>query len=165
LPSLQFPHVRCSSRGLAIALLIAALAPRTIDVATIVGAARASDLGNRSPPAPGARTIRPKPIPQGEQPAAADEPARADEPAPILEDDEEARRRAYSTGMVLIGGILITGVGLLAIVLLWGNRARRIARQPLPKVTARDELWYLKGKKPQLPNAPPSPGESPEPPK
>jgi hypothetical protein len=49
-------------------------------------------------------------------------------------------------GIVMIGGILICGVGLIAIVLLWGSRARRIARQPLPRVAPRDELWYLKGK-------------------
>jgi len=61
-------------------------------------------------------------------------------------DEEAARRRAYSTGIVMLGGILICGVSLVALALLWGNRMRRIARQPLPKVAPRDDLWYLKAK-------------------
>lgn len=59
-------------------------------------------------------------------------------------EDEEARRRAYSMGVVMLGGILICGVSLVALALLWGHRMRRIARQPLPKVAPRDDLWYLK---------------------
>jgi hypothetical protein len=47
-------------------------------------------------------------------------------------------------GVVMLGGILICGVALVALALLWGHRIRRIARQPLPKVAPRDELWYLK---------------------
>jgi heme/copper-type cytochrome/quinol oxidase subunit 2 len=61
-------------------------------------------------------------------------------------DEEQARRRAFSTGVVMLGVILICGVALIAIVLLWGNRTRRIARQALPKVSPRDELWFLKHK-------------------
>ena len=59
----------------------------------------------------------------------------------------EERNRAYQVGVMMIGGILIAGVGLLALVIIWGHRVRRIARQPLPKVTQRDELWFLKHKK------------------
>jgi len=49
--------------------------------------------------------------------------------------------------VVPTGGILIAGVGLISLVMIWGNRMRRIARQPLPTVAPRDELWYLKNKK------------------
>ena len=57
----------------------------------------------------------------------------------------------------MIGGILICGVGLLAMVLLWGSRIRRIAREPLPRVAPRDELWYLKGRREPDPTVPPEP--------
>ncbi|MSR59391.1 MAG: hypothetical protein EXS05_17400 [Planctomycetaceae bacterium] len=83
--------------------------------------------------------------PEGQPPAAKTDVEQSGhgEAAP----DHAAQRRAYSVGIVMLGGILICGVGLIAAVLLWGNRTRRIARQPLPKVAPVDELWYLKGKK------------------
>jgi hypothetical protein len=76
-------------------------------------------------------------------------------------DRDAARQRAYSLGVVMIGGILILGVGLVALVLLWGNRMRRIARQPLPKVAPRDELWYLKSKKEPAAESEPEDEEEP----
>jgi hypothetical protein len=78
----------------------------------------------------------------GTTPAAAQPRPRPRETA----DREQERRRAYTMGMVMLGGILICGVGLIAAALLWGSRARRIARQPLPRIAPRDELWYLKNK-------------------
>lgn len=77
-------------------------------------------------------------------------PDPASPPLDRLEQDR-AQRRAYDVGVVMLGGIVICGVGLIALVLLWGSRTRRIARQPLPKVAPVDELWYLKGKKPEGP--------------
>jgi hypothetical protein len=90
-----------------------------------------------------------QPAPDKMEVEAADgAPARTGAvPRPATADDEEARRRAYSLGMVLIGLVLICGVALLALVLLWGSRARRIAREPLPRISPHDELWFLKRKK------------------
>lgn len=91
-------------------------------------------------------------------PLAQDAPADAEEkpvlanvadglqPSGAPADHEQEVRRAFHSGIVMLGGILICGVGLIAIVLLWGSRARRIARQKLPKISPRDELWYLKHK-------------------
>lgn len=84
-----------------------------------------------------------------EKSAAQNESSSADETsdAPVpAEEEGAARRRAYSMGIVMLGAILICGVSLVALVLLWGHRVRRIARQPLPKVAQRDDLWYLKAK-------------------
>ncbi|MGQ0635891.1 MAG: hypothetical protein ACT4QC_14865 [Planctomycetaceae bacterium] len=84
-------------------------------------------------------------------PADADEPVETGAPAPresMPADRQEAAKRAYATGIVMLGGILICGVGLVAMALLWGSRTRRIARQSLPDVALRDELWFLKHKPP-----------------
>lgn len=67
-------------------------------------------------------------------------------PAREFSDRQVAAKRAYATGVVMLGGILIIGVALVAVILLWGNRARRIARQALPTISPRDDLWYLKKK-------------------
>jgi hypothetical protein len=91
----------------------------------------------------------------GQEPALPAAPSDADakevrESIPSIPaetaDREQARRGAFFSGVVMLGGILICGVGLIAVVLLWGNRTRRMARQSLPKVAPRDELWYLKHK-------------------
>lgn len=83
-----------------------------------------------------------EPLPAGPETGAmpATEPAR--EPA----DRDQAARRAYSVGTVLLGGILMLGVTMIAVALMWGNRARRIARQELPPIAPRDELWFLRKK-------------------
>lgn len=61
--------------------------------------------------------------------------------------DTPAKRQALSTGLLLLGGIIVAGTFLLALVVIWGNRARRLAQRPLPPVAKRDELWFLKPKK------------------
>ncbi len=62
--------------------------------------------------------------------------------------DPQARTYALSMGFVLLGCIIVGGALLLTLVVTWGNRARRAARSPLPPVSERDELWFLKPKKP-----------------
>jgi hypothetical protein len=94
------------------------------------------------------RTVR------SDEPAAGDtqRPARAADER--LDDanrpppDPQARTYALSVGFVLLGCIIVGGALLLTLVVTWGNRARRAARSPLPPVSERDELWFLKPKKP-----------------
>jgi hypothetical protein len=76
-----------------------------------------------------------------------DEAAEAEPHSPAPAFNEPEARRAFDAGVLMLATILIAGVGLMALILLWGSRARRIARQPLPTVAPRDELWYLKNKK------------------
>lgn len=92
--------------------------------------------------------------------ARSDEPAAGDTQRPTraaserLDDanrapaDPQARTYALSVGFVLLGCIIVGGALLLTLVVTWGNRARRAARSPLPPVSERDELWFLKPKKP-----------------
>jgi hypothetical protein len=83
--------------------------------------------------------------PSGESTQSAtgggDEPAR---PGVI---DAQSKREALSFGLVMLAGIILGGAMLLVLVVVWGNRARRLARRPLPPVSQRDELWFLKPKK------------------
>lgn len=71
------------------------------------------------------------------------------QPAP---HDTEARERARQLGVVMLGGIVIIGIALLAFVLIWGNRVRRTAREPLPPVARVNEMWFLKPPKKQGPD-------------
>ena len=61
--------------------------------------------------------------------------------------NEQTKRQALSFAFVMLAGIIVGGALLLALVVLWGNRTRRLAQSPLPPVSKRDELWYLKSKK------------------
>ena len=93
------------------------------------------------------RTVR------SDEPAAGDtQPARAAnerfDDANRSPPDAQARTYALSVGFVLLGCIIVGGALLLTLVVTWGNRARRAARSPLPPVSDRDELWFLKPKKP-----------------
>jgi hypothetical protein len=61
--------------------------------------------------------------------------------------DTEAKKQALTLAFIMLASIIFGGTILLILVVLWGNRARRLARSPLPEVADRDELWFLKPKK------------------
>jgi len=61
--------------------------------------------------------------------------------------DGQAKKEALTLGFIMLGCIIVGGTILLALVVMWGNRTRRLARSPLPPVAQRDELWFLKAKK------------------
>ena len=94
-----------------------------------------------------------------ERPAAAWEPAQEEEQRSAVAADEtndvagrpsrdqQSRTRALSLGFVLLGCIIVGGALLLTLIVTWGNRTRRLAQSPLPPVSERDELWFLKPKK------------------
>ena len=71
-----------------------------------------------------------------------------EEKANPLGDVEKKKRmeRNLDIGTVLLGGIIILGILLIAIVMILGKQFRRIAREPLPNVKQNDPLWYLKEK-------------------
>jgi hypothetical protein len=69
--------------------------------------------------------------------------------------DADLKRKTVAQAFLMLGGIIVGGTLLLLMVVMWGNRTRRLTRQPLPAVAKRDELWYLKSK-------PSSGGEQPD---
>ena len=60
--------------------------------------------------------------------------------------DPQLKKNAVWLALMMWAGIIFGGVILLALVVMWGNRTRRLARSPLPPVAKRDELWFLKPK-------------------
>ena len=67
--------------------------------------------------------------------------------APVA-SDPQLKKHAVWLAFAMWAGIIFGGVILLALVVMWGNRTRRLARSPLPPVAKRDELWFLKPKPP-----------------
>lgn len=68
---------------------------------------------------------------------------KAENEADAAPPPKEQREKAMIGLMVLVG-IATAGLGLLALVILWGHRIRRISRLPLPQAERGDELFYLK---------------------
>jgi len=64
----------------------------------------------------------------------------------LLAGDGDVKKRSLWLAFLMLGGIIIGGTLLLTLVVMWGNRTRRLARRPLPPVAQRDELWFLKPK-------------------
>ena len=60
---------------------------------------------------------------------------------------DKERERAAGIGFVLLAGIVSSGILLIAGVLIWGRRMRRISRQRTDG-TPLDPLWYLRGRPP-----------------
>ncbi len=84
--------------------------------------------------------------PVAAEPAAQAVPERPAGDAAAVAEARERRRKAYA-GLLALLGIAIAGVGLAAMVLLWGARLRRVNRQPLPAADLKDELWFLRAGK------------------
>jgi hypothetical protein len=91
-------------------------------------------------------------------PAFAAEGLDDDEPNPAENDEidllpqssepaTQSKKKALSVGFYLLGCLIVGGSLFLVLVVMWGNRTRRLARSPLPPVSKRDELWFLKPKK------------------
>lgn len=92
--------------------------------------------------------------------SAAPTPAEADAKKAI---EKEKRTRAYA-GLMALVGIVVTGLAVVAVVMLWARRLRRINRMAPTRTVVKDELWFLQPSRPgnQLPNRNP-PRESPPP--
>ena len=58
--------------------------------------------------------------------------------------DPQSKVQAVTLAFIMLAGIIMAGALFLALVVVWGNRTRRLARTPLPPVAERDELWFLK---------------------
>ena len=68
--------------------------------------------------------------------------------ATAIATDPQLKKNAVWLAFMMWAGIIFGGAILLALVVMWGNRTRRLARSPLPPVAKRNELWFLKPKSP-----------------
>src|SRR5262245_11078570 len=85
-------------------------------------------------------------FPEGAAPAAA-EAVESSSPREPGTAHPLQKSRLLTFAFVMLGCIIVGGALLLALVVIWGNRARRLAQSPLPPIAKRDELWFLKPKK------------------
>lgn len=76
-------------------------------------------------------------------PAVAERPvaAPAGSEAPMAEDEKQ---RAATAAVYLAVGVAFVGILLIALVLIWGIRVRRLARRRVPSQSLPDPLWYLR---------------------
>lgn len=81
-----------------------------------------------------------------EQPAAASKPAAAED-RKVDEPNQEAKERVATVAISLFALVAFAGLALLALVIFWGYRTRRIARSPLPPARQLDPFWYLRAEK------------------
>jgi hypothetical protein len=81
-------------------------------------------------------------------------------PAQPFVVDPQLKKNTVWLAFVMWGGIIFGGAILLTLVVMWGNRTRRLARSPLPPVAKRDELWFLKPKPPAADADPAGPSDS-----
>ncbi len=74
--------------------------------------------------------------------------------------DPQLKKQAVSLAFAMWVGIIFGGAILLTLVVMWGNRTRRLARSPLPPISKRDELWFLKPKPSTDDTPPPGPTDA-----
>jgi len=105
------------------------------------------------------------PLLAADEDAQAPEVAAEDSPVQVPPAESRENKRLLTLAFGMLAAILIFGALFLALVVLWGNRARRLARSELPPVSKQDELWFLKPKKsagePDEPGGPLPPGPAP----
>ena len=65
----------------------------------------------------------------------------AEDESPI---DDEEKQRAATAAVYLAAGVAFVGILLIALVLIWGVRVRRLARTRVPSQSHPDPLWYLR---------------------
>ena len=99
-----------------------------------------ADIGD--PPRPAARV-------EGAQPA----------PDPQAAARTRAQQRRLMAGLVIVAGILALGLALIALVIVWGHRARGVSRRPLDSAAEGDPLWFLKPEKPASESPARGPGD------
>jgi hypothetical protein len=64
---------------------------------------------------------------------------------PAVETPEEKQKReAVVIGGLMLILVVVTGIGLVAMVLILGRRMRRLTRKTLPTAGPTDDLWFLR---------------------
>jgi hypothetical protein len=68
---------------------------------------------------------------------------------PVETPEEKQKREAVVVGSLMLILVVVTGIGLVSMVLILGRRMRRMTRKPLPTAGPGDDLWFLR--KPKRP--------------
>lgn len=68
--------------------------------------------------------------------------------------EHEHQQRVATAAVLLLVGVACLGAVMLALVVWWGFRVRRLARSRRPEPTVYDELWYLRPNTRQPPDHP-----------
>ncbi|MBS0264386.1 MAG: hypothetical protein JSS02_20795 [Planctomycetes bacterium] len=89
-----------------------------------------------------------------------DEPTSAAPAGPQRKPIDPGLKIWLKQALLMLLGIILSGILLLLFAILWGNRARRLARKPLPAVSKPDELWFLKPKPDAAQDHPPDESET-----
>lgn len=71
---------------------------------------------------------------------------------PIETPEEKQKREAVVIGGLMLILVVVTGIGLVAMVLILGRRMRRMTRKPLGTAGPQDDLWFLRKPKRSEPN-------------
>lgn len=79
------------------------------------------------------------------------------------EDRETEKQRRAMAGLVVLCGILLGGLVFVVLVMVWGNRLRRMIRADLPaQKTLQKDLWFLKPSKSSAENSGQTPSNQSE---
>lgn len=78
------------------------------------------------------------------------------------EKPQDESKQAATIGFLLLAVITFTGLTLVALVVVWGHRVRRVVRGPLPAQSARDEFWYLRPPKDRAEDGESAEGAAPD---
>ena len=65
-------------------------------------------------------------------------------PAKDADETRDRKERSAIVGGFLLLLLVIVSVSAVALLAIWGRRTRRLARQPLPKTSELDPMWYLR---------------------
>ncbi|WP_166828336.1 hypothetical protein [Thalassoroseus pseudoceratinae] len=74
-------------------------------------------------------------------------PSQASSSESSEKDTDDTRDRKEQSAIVagfLLLLLVIVSVSAVALLAIWGRRTRRLARQPLPKTSELDPMWYLR---------------------
>lgn len=128
---------------------------------TAVPSEKAVPAETAEPELPAARNQPPEP---GDEPQAAGaDGTAAVEHGPETAEEHREKEKMANVALVLLVGIASAGILLIAGVLIWGSRVRRISRHR-EKAAPLDPLWYLRGSPPLEADAsPPGDETSPSP--
>jgi len=88
-------------------------------------------------------SLSPRGVP-GEATSQSKESGKKTKKTKLTSEQREERKQMLPVVWLLLFGVSLLGGIMILLIFLFGSRARRIARKPLPAAPLRNPLWYLK---------------------